>query len=269
MGQAPPRRRPAQALLLSSPQGEVACQHGEEECLGNNVILCAQKARPEQVRVGGLSAAAAKDGCLAAGCSAGLFTADTHWAGRAARPGCLRQRRPLPTVIAAGCPPLCLQDAWFPFVRCLAEPLTGNLTATDRASYIAETSPLLEEAMPRCATEHGFDIDSLLECAQGEVQALALPGLPQCCWPLCAACSLHHCRLHAAGAEGAALEAQAAAATAALQPSHTGVPWVTAAGQSLGGNTPTLAATGLFVCAAAPADARPPACEQLALDVNM
>lgn len=73
----------------------------------------------------------------------------------------------------------------------------------------------------------------------------------------------------AAGPEGEELQADAAAETAALQPAHTGVPWVTAAGQSLGGNTPNLAATGLFVCAAARAEARPSACAQLALDVNL
>lgn len=72
----------------------------------------------------------------------------------------------------------------------------------------------------------------------------------------------------AAGPEGEQLQAAAAAATAALQPAHTGVPWVVAAGQSLGGNTPTLAATGLFACAAADAAARPAACGQLALDAN-
>lgn len=210
--------------------------------------------------------------------------------------------------------PLC-QAAWFPFVRCLAEPLTGNLTATDRASYVEETSALVEEAAPICAQEHGFDLDALLECAQGVCacfSARALGGRRESCfdWMRCwsvrkcvrllksghclawrCCCSVQapedrqplpplscgpHSAVHAppatplsaAGPEGAELEAEAAAATAQLQPAHLGVPWVTVAEQSLGGNTPTLAATGLFVCAAAPANARPPACEQLALDVN-
>lgn len=158
-------------------------------------------------------------------------------------------------------------------MRCLAEPLAGNLTATDHASYVIETSALFEEALPLCAAQNGFALDALLECAQGKsalAAALQLAGLvllPAPCSPPAASPTLA-CPSRAAGAEGEALEAQAAAATAALQPSHLGVPWVTAAGQSLGGNTPTLAATGLFVCTAAPVDARPPACEQLALDVN-
>ena len=65
-----------------------------------------------------------------------------------------------------------------------------------------------------------------------------------------------------------ALAQKAAEETGALNPHHLGVPWVTVAGQALGGEDATLATLPLFVCAFAAAAARPAVCTQFPLEVN-
>jgi interferon gamma-inducible protein 30 len=63
-----------------------------------------------------------------------------------------------------------------------------------------------------------------------------------------------------AGDQGKKLELAAAKATWALRPRHTFVPWIVVNGVALGGDFERLER---YVCAAAPAAARPPACYDL------
>lgn len=160
---------PLIAHLWHPKQGEIVCQHGPVECLYNNVILCAQQAQPDQARRQQQHAGAA--GWRAAPrvtCSGGGPALQMCPRG----PGA-----PLPVAAAASRPgagshlpsthPSSPQADWFPFVACLAAPLTANLTYWDHASYVNVTSAAVLAAAPGCAQDHGFDLAALTECAEG------------------------------------------------------------------------------------------------------